>query len=284
MSAQENTPLNAAIRDNMISWAQIEEQKQGTQLTGSIWTSSLTQISRTKLPTSETAKYSQRIFAGNIYWNGVNYKENDNIGHIFTINDIGQEIQVDQSLKSINPFSVFGNNVLWQNSSYQLIKLDMENNVETLIYDSGWAFGEHIATVDKVYFSDSSGSPNPDYGCGFSIIAYNLSTLEKKIVKANVGLTDYFLEDIWEDWMVYVNCNEGGTDLPEQFAQCCSRAHGDVFLHHLPTGQEWSLTNIFSDQVNAKMWGLSSLGEMVETAITAKVEPYTGSTFVCILN
>lgn len=254
----EAKTLNGAIRDNMMSWEEVEElnEQQDRQLWASLWTSSLTRISRTKLPTSETAKYSQRIYSGKIYWNGVNYKENDNIGHIFTLNENGQEEQVDQSEINIGSFSVHGKNLIWKNSSNQLIKFDLETKTETLIFDSGWSFGVPIATEQKVYVSDSSASPHPEYDCGFSINAYDLTTLEKETVKANEGLTDYFLDDIWEDWMVYVNCDEGGLEKATETAKCCmARAHGDVFLHQLSTGEEWSLTGTFGEQVAAKMWG-----------------------------
>ena len=207
------------------------------------------------MPTSKTAKFTQKIFGDNIYWEAMNRKEQDYARHIYTFNNRGEETRVPYSFNGIYDFSVYGNNMLLVNSGNRLVKFDLKTKAETFIFVSGWPYSSPIATADKVYITDLTNSPDPGTHCEASINAFDLTTLEKTTIKANIGMTDYSVEDVWKDWMVYVNCNEGNPD-PERYDQCCTGwGHGDVFLYNLKTKEEWNLTNSFGDQISAHIWG-----------------------------
>jgi len=249
--------LHAHLRDNTIMWSETEEMDQVelTEVWSSLWTSSLKQIIRTKLPTSETAKFQQQVFEDDLYWIAVDYQGSDSQVYLYTMNENGQEEVVGNSTKSIASFSTYGNNILWKNSGNELIKYDLTTKQETFIFDHGWGYSDPIATANKVYITDLTSSPDPSSYCGASINAFDLNTFERTTIKQNVGLTDYAVSDVWEDWMVYVNCNEGNPD-PEKDDRCCTGwGHGDVFLYNLTTKEEWPISASFGDQGDARMWG-----------------------------
>ncbi len=251
----EAASLNGSIRDNHIIWEEIEEWTEGqTQKRGSLWSSPLDKIQRIQVSDSITAKFTQHIYGDRFYWIGRNRVEDDPTGHVYTLNEQGQEEHLDQASGSVATFTVYDNMLTLLNGANQLIRLNLDDRSETLIHDYAYAVGNLAQWGHTLYATDLSNSPNPFSHCGVSIITYNLDTLERTPLKQNDGEREYWVEDVWEDWMVFVTCNEGAADDPNE--TCCeSSGMGDIWLRYLPTGEEWNLSDAFGDQVGARMWG-----------------------------
>ncbi len=248
--------IYGGLRDNIFVWKETEEQTpELTQYWGTLWKSSLNHIERTLISDSRTAKFNQDIYGDKIFWIAQKRPEDDYTGHLYSLDGAGKEIQIDQSASGVSLFTVSEKYIVWVNGLKELIRFAISDGTETVLASFNYPVGTMAQWEKDFYISDLNNSPDPGSFCGVSIYKYDLDTSEVTPFKLNEGYIDYFVDDVWEDWLLFTTCNEGGVGDDSQDTCCLKQGLGDVYLRYLPTGEEWNLSNSFGDQVLARMWG-----------------------------
>jgi hypothetical protein len=170
------------------------------------------------------------------------------VQHLYTLDVNEVEKRVDTL--GTNVLSFVGDNsiIVYQDGFYSLIYIDLENNIEKILTaQQNTIFGASIWGATS-YVSDYSG-----FLCGASIWKYDLTTGLKSSAKQSVGMHDYLIQDIWQDWLVYLNCDEGGGTGDRTYC-CFNGGTADVYIMYIPTGETWNISNNQYGQWWARIW------------------------------
>jgi len=258
-----NSAVNPSIRNNLIFWDYLVGiYNSGQTLYSDIRKTTLDRVTSTTVSTTDSFKMRSKTYEGQVYWldnrlvpDGENY-------HLYTLDKNGKDIRVDQYSNTGlgNLYDVYEDKIVYvypmQDPYYKIILSTRNGDTfdERIVAElpSSYSVLQAVLWETKLYWTDRRQAPDLNGPtCGYSIVEYDLEENTVKVI-VDGSTSDKWLDDVWNNWMVYTDWREGGGLGEYEF--CVGSAKSDVYLRYLPTGEEWNLSHAVGNQLDARIW------------------------------
>lgn len=253
------------IRDGFMIWRRLIERISDDSTVSQINRVDLATMTNEELTDSYSAKESLRLWGSRPFWLDSRVRLGRWGYGIFTLNEAGEEVRVDQvsGREGAYEFNILNNRIVLPTFYGPIGILDLDTQTHHFL-DVPTTVCRHNKpkmSGSRVYYSDNRNEPSGNARsncCWFSLYQYDLETDTETVIRDNTDGKDYLFEDVWEDWLLYSYYNEDNYVNPSrpEWKYCgLNGAAGDLYLRYLPTGEEWNLTNQIGNQKLARMWG-----------------------------